>query len=603
MKKLLTALLAAVMCLTGCGDDTVTYSTTQFNDYFVNGGDLTTWNWLSQGASNVTKVLTNIVPSMLETSIYGEMKGDLAESWTHNEDYSVWTFKLKQGQMWQKATAGDNGDLTYEDYCEITAHDFVAAMKWVLTAENASECYEMATSNIKNAYAYLKGEITDFNEVGIKAIDDYTVEYTCNSGKPYFDTILLYPSFFPAPQKALDEFGSKWGTDPQYIVQAGSYLLTNYQNETEKTLTANEKHWDYENTKVKVVKMLAVKDKESTKEYFERGELSLCDLAGTQPTAESQNGNPYMYRTDPIACDYTFFLNNQAADPSANAAINNLNFRLALKHGIDRTEYVAANLDPIDPESLFVYTYTPAGFVSTSDGTDYTQLGKLKEQNVNPYNPELAAQYMAKAKEELGDTVEWPVKLGWAVKSGNETGGNVAIVLKDTLETCFNGDVTLEILEWSSSTRTEIYEPELNGMANAGWIPDYGDPCNVLFTILEDGYMNNVTEPTMSGWDLPEFQAMYAAADAITNDKDARYLAFANAEAYLLENAYIIPCCQAGAVYRMSNRNEYTKLYSLTGGMEYRYKYLDLYETAITAEQHAQFKADWQAKRKELGLG
>ena len=170
MKKLLTALLAAVLCLTGCGGDKgATYDTEVFKDFFVKtSGEITTWNYLSQAATVNARVLVNVVSGLLETDKYGKIVGDLAETWTHNDDYSEWTFKLRDGLKWYKITGTDeDGKNVYEEYAPITAADVVYGQKWVLTKDNASVCYEMATSTIKNAKEYFNGEITDFSQVGI----------------------------------------------------------------------------------------------------------------------------------------------------------------------------------------------------------------------------------------------------------------------------------------------------------------------------------------------------------------------------------------------------------------------------------------------------
>jgi len=604
MKKLLTALLAAMLCLTGCGgDEAVTYETDVLKDWFVKtNGEISTWNYLDQGATVNTRVLVQLLSGLLDRDQYGQMVGDLAaEGWTHNDDYSEWTFTLKDGLKWYKATKGDDGIYTYEEYADVTAADFVYGQQWILTKENGSVCYEMAISTLKNAKEYFNGEITDFSQVGVEAVDEKTIKYTLKSGMPYFDTVLLYSSFYPANQKFVEECGDKWGSGPEYILYNGAYFIEEYQNDTEKVFVKNENYWDAESVTIPKVTSIAVKDTESTKEYFERGELSYCQLAGTQPIAEHNDGNEYMYRTEPYACSYVFFLNNQVADANTQAAMNNLNFRKALFYGIDREEFVAQT-DPINPKSLYTYTYTAPGFVATSDGTDYTQLPALKPYNQDQYDSTKAHQYLDAAKAELGDTVTWPVSISWYYRAGNETNSNTASVLKDIIETEFPGDIEVTLGEYSSSATTEVYTPELHTMTYAGWVPDYGDPMNVLYTFLPDGYMNNVTEATLSGWDIPEFVDLYNKANAITNDVDARYNAFAEAEAHLIENVYMIPIYQAGAQYRMSNINEYSRIYSLTGGVNYRYKGMQLLDHAVTADEQAEFKAAWEAKRVELGL-
>ena len=606
MKKLLTALLAAMLCLTGCGGDKgAEYSTEVFKDFFVKtSGEVTTWNYLNQAATVNARVLVNIVSGLLETDKYGQIVGDLAaEGWTHNDDYSEWTFTLKDGLKWYAITGQDeDGKNIFEEYASVTAADFVAAQKWVLTKENQSVCYEMATSTIKNAKEYFDGKITDFSQVGIEAVDEKTIKYTLKSGMPYFDTVLLYPSFYPANQQFIDECGDKFGTAPEYILYNSAYLIEEYQNDTEKILVKNENYWDAESVTIPTVEWIAIKDIESSKEYFERGELTYCQLAGTQPIAEANDDNPYMYRADPYACSYCLFLNNQYADEDGREALNNLNFRKALAYGFNREEYVAQTADPINPTTLYTDTYTAPGFVATSDGTDYTKLPALAKFEGDEYDSTKARQYMDAAKAELEGKVTWPVSLNWWYKAGNETAANTATVFKDILETEFPDEIVVERKEYSQSATTEVYEPELNAFAAAGWIPDYGDPMNVLYTFLPDGYMNNVTEARMSGWDLPEFISLYNKANAITDDVDARYNAFAEAEAYLLENCYVIPLYQAGAVYKMSAYNEYSRIYALTSGVNYRYKGIELSDHAITAEEMAEYKTAWEAKRKELGL-
>ena len=308
MKKTLAALLAVGMLLTACGGKGKTidteYDTAVFKDFFTSGGgDIQTWNYLSQGASVNTRVLVNVMSGLLDTNEYGEYVADLAETWTHNDDFTVWTFTLRDGINWYK----QDGSV----YAPIKAQDWVTAIEYVLNPANASECYEMAYSTLLNGDKYFNGEITDFSQVGVKALDDKTVEFTCKKGVPYFESILIYGSFWPANADFLAEVGEKWGNGPDTILYSGAYLIKDdYINDNQKTYIANEGYWDYENVKVKTVQDIAVKDIESTKELFERGELSYCRLAGTQPTAEDRNGNQYMYKTDPVACAYVMFLNN-----------------------------------------------------------------------------------------------------------------------------------------------------------------------------------------------------------------------------------------------------------------------------------------------------
>lgn len=605
MKKLLITLLVVMMSVTGCSrKKEVVYDTDIFKEYFLKStGEMTTWNYLNQATTTNTQVLVNIISGALDCDRYGVIVNDLAQNVEHNDDYSVWTITLKKGMPWQVIDGkNEDGEYVYKKYAEVTAHDFVYGAKWILDKDNASECFEMHTSTIKNAREYYDGKIKNWDQVGIKALDDYTIQYTLKSGMAYFESVLLYPAFYPVNEKFVKEMGDTFGSSPETILYNGAYLIGEYQNDTYKTMVANDKYWDYNSITIPTIEWIAVKDAELTKEYFERGELSYCTLTGTQPEAEAKKENEYMYRTDPYACNYTFFLNNQAEDENVRKAMNNENFRRALYYGIDRYEFVSL-VDPLEPESLYCYTYTAENFATLSDGTDYTDLPELARFKENPYNPDLARIYLNRAKKELGDSVSWPIKLGWYYKSGNETSANTAILLRDILETTFDDEVTLKIGEYSTNARKEVYASELNGLALAGWVPDYGDLTNVLYSILHDGYMNNSdnSPAAMSGWYLEEFEKLYYDAASII-DTDERLKAFAKAEAYMLENMYIIPIYQAGSVYRMSTVNEYSRNYSLTGGVQYRYKGMEIFDHVVTAKQQAEFREEWHQKRVELGL-
>lgn len=610
MKKLLTALLAAVLCLTGCGGGETTYSTDELKDFVVKSGEISTWNYLDQAATSSTQVLVNLVSGLLETDKYGKIVGDCAaEGWTVNENADVWTFKLKDGLKWYKKVLDDEGNSTYEEYADITAHDFVYGIKWVL--ENSTACYELACSTIKGAKEYQTGATTDFSTVGVKALDDKTVEFTLIGATPYFDTVVLYPSFYPASQKFVEECGENWATSPETILYNSAYFVDAFTAEQEKVFVKNENYWDADSVTIPKVTVLAVDSYESTYNLFKEGYLSHCRLAGTQPMKLYEDGDEHMFRTDPYACNYVFFLNNRTNVKDAEEkgttrentqkAINNLNFRKALFYGIDREGFVEQT-DPIDPKSIYAYTYTADGYVSTTDGTDYTDQPELKQFKQDQYDSAKAQDYLAKAKQELGDTVTWPVHIQWWHKAGNETAENTAAVLKDTIDTEFDGDIVLDIEEYTTSMLVDVYPDEYQCLSAAGWIPDYGDPSNVLYTFLPDGYMNNVKNNALSHWDLPqEYIDMYNDAFA-TADIDARYKKFAECEQYLIENCYIIPMYQAGAYYKLTTFNEYSRIYSLTGGVNFRYKGIELRDHVLTAEEVAADKDAWHKKRVELGL-
>lgn len=614
MKKTLAGLLAAAMLVTGCGSKEASYDPKNFVDYILSGQDVTTFNYLTTYQAVDARTNANVVSGLTENNKYGEIVGDLAENWETDENSHVWTFHLRDGIKWYNRDGSEYGT--------VTADDFVYSAEYILDPANQSMQISMLRELIAGAEEYYQAMVAwdeagrdeatkpSFENVGIKAIDDKTIEYTTTGeGKPYFLSATMYSCFYPVSRAYVADLtnqGLVFGNTMDTILYNGCYLLDSFQLDTEKVFTKNPGYWDAENVTFDKVTVIAVKDRESTLDLFERGELSYADLAGTQITAESDAKNPYLMQTDPSATAYVMFLNNECSNANTAAAIQNENFRKALFYGFDRKSFTETT-EPVDPESIYTYGYTAPNVLTTSDGTDYTQLGELAKWQTDQYDVEKAKEYMALAKTELeAQGVTFPVELPWYSKSGNETAGQTASILKDTLETNLGSEnVTVTLSEYSVSFRTDVAYDNKQSMASAGWAPDYLDPINILGTFRSNGQMNNaedITAGQYSHFGDATFDQMIAEADAIVDDVDARYLAFANAEAYLLEHAYFIPLYAAGSFWRVSSINEYSRPYSKSGISGYRYKGYEAYDHAITTEEQEAFKEAWHQKRVELGL-
>lgn len=615
MKKTLAGLLAAAMLVTGCGGSKeASYDPKNFVDYILSSGDLETWNYVTTYKAVDARVSTNLIGGLTENNKYGEIVGDFAERWETDENSHVWTFHLRQGQKWYNRDGSEYGN--------VTADDWIYSAEYILDPANNSMQISMLRELIAGADEYYQAMVAwdeagrdaaskpSFDTVGVKALDEYTIQYTTTgAGKPYFLSATLYSCLYPVNRQYLAELtaaGKTFGNSPDTILYNGCYTIDSYENGSQKVFKKNPGYWDAENVTFDTVTVIAVKDRESTLDLFERGELSYADLAGTQVTAETDADNPYLMHTDPSATAYVMFLNNENADPNTAAAIQNENFRKALFYGFDRKAYTEMT-EPIDPESIYTYGYTASGVLTTPDGTDYTELGDLAQWHTDQYNVELAKEYMATARTELeAQGVTFPIDLQWYSKSGDETAGQSAAIVESTLEANLgaeNVDVTLH--EYSQSFLTEAAYENNQAMAGAGWAPDYLDPINILGTFRSNGQMNNAEDITggqYSHFSDPTFDQMIAEADAIVNDTTARYTAFANAEAYLLEHAYFIPLYAAGSFWRVSSINEYSRPYSKSGITGYKFKGYEAYDHAITTEEQEKFKEEWHAVRVEKKL-
>jgi oligopeptide transport system substrate-binding protein len=186
-------------------------------DYvYVFSTDPRSFNYLNdQRATNIQHI-ANFVDALLEHDRYGILRPALAESWKVNDDFTVWTFDIRQGTKWVTA------DL--ETYAEVKAQDWVDAMKYMLDNKSPLTC--LVDGFVRNAGAYLQGKITDFSQVGVKAKGDYVLEYTLERPIPYFDTILTSNAYYPVNGDFLRSKGVDFGrvTGMPFFTMAHMYF-------------------------------------------------------------------------------------------------------------------------------------------------------------------------------------------------------------------------------------------------------------------------------------------------------------------------------------------------------------------------------------------
>lgn len=594
-----------MMTLTGCSSDEVTYDPNNYVDYITT--EYSTLNYLTSWSAATFRITANCIDGLMEYDKYGQIVGALAEEVTHNEDYSVWTFKLREGVYWYTSEK--------EEYAEVTSDDFVYAAEYILDPINGSYNVNSYKGVIEGATEYYdalnNGQTADFSTVGVKALDKYTVEYTMADGKgtPYFDSAVTYPAYNPVNREfvstlSLNDLGApNFGVDKDSILYCGPYILTECTLEQEKLFERNENYWDIDSVTFETVKVLYFKDQESIYEAFNRGLVSHTPLLSTTAVKLSNEESPYLIQTDLQPSCRVLSLNNQNMySEDANTAMENLNFRKSLFYGIDRTLYNEVE-NPINPEISEGHGFSGTDFVYTSDGTDYTQLGGLaKYHDGTNYDMDLALEYKEKAIEELtAQGVTFPITLIYQHQSGNETEANKATMLKEAIEALGTEYVTVEIKEYTNSS--EMRASGEYAIAISGWTPDWGDPVNNLTCLKSySGTVNSYENITVSGsshWLYEEYDAMVEAADLIT-DKDERYLAMANAEAWLLDNAYIIPLYQSGGTFELTTINNYSKVHTGVGVDQFKWKGIEATDHIVTTEENQAYKEAWETERAKV---
>ena len=205
-------------------------------------GEVTTLNYLITATTNDFQISANVIDTLLEYDNKGELLPSLATDWAYDEAANTWTFTLREGQKWVDHTGAAVAD--------VTAQDFVDSMKYILTPSNTSATSQMLFGVIENAEEYYQGlagedgfDEIDFSEVGVKALDEHTLQYTLADQVPYFLSMLTYVCFMPAYGPQLEEQGGSFGTTAESMYYCGAYYISRYEPQVQMVLTKNGSNW------------------------------------------------------------------------------------------------------------------------------------------------------------------------------------------------------------------------------------------------------------------------------------------------------------------------------------------------------------------------
>ncbi len=625
MKKALSLILALVLVLS-CVCVASADEIKNFRDYQTQANEMETFCYHYSQAAVDLNVLSNCYEHLLTNDAAGALVGAAAKEWSSPDGGKTWTFVL-------------NDDVTWVDYkgeymADCTAEDWLTGLEWVLNyAKNQAANTTMPIQMIEGAEAYYEytktlaaeeakaltaGEGSKFLEmVGVTCPDPYTITFTCIDKLTYFPSVATYNCLAPLSAELIDEIGvdGYFGASYDTMWYNGPYTITTYIYQNEKVLTKNESYHAADTTKLfDTVTVKMVESADVAYEMFVAGELDYIDLPASKlktiyddPTHEY---NDNLVENRPTKYSYSihfnFFKNNADGTPDVNwnTAVANENFRLALYYGLDPVNYLARTND-INPLACQNLAYTGNFVAVNSQGVDYTQLVRneigyqYESDKFSRYQPEIAAEYKAKAIEELTAAgVELPVKMAYYISGSNTNQKETADVFANLIKTCLGDDlVVLDTKTYVSKFNTEVRDPKLHSIAITGWGADFADPVNFLGqeTYGED---NAYFSMTYSNCNLAtdaalievykEFTRLTNEAAAITDDLDARYAAFAKAEAYMLQHALTIPWSY-DVSWTLTKVNNYTQVYSAYGNQSERYVNWETSTEPYTAEQYAEF--------------
>lgn len=357
--------------------------------------DPVTWDGLATSRAADTDAIINTYDGLMEYDVEGTLQPALAESYEVSDDGLTYTFHLRKDVKWT--------DSQGREVDTVKADDFVAGMQHMCDAQGGLEY--LVQGVIKNVSQYISGEVTDFDEVGVKAVDDYTVEYTLEEPCSYFMTMLGYTIFMPMSRSYYQSQGGKFGAeydssaaDYQYgkdsnsIAYCGPYLVTNATAKNTIVFKLSDSYWNKDNVNIKTLTWLFNDQSDVTKMYTDAkaGTVDYVNLnTSTMETAKSEGlYDQYAVVSDTDATSFMAFYNiNRTATANANdgttakstksdeeiqrtnKALQNVHFRRAISFAADRGAYNAQQVGEDLKYTSLRNTFTPGYFVSLSKDT------------------------------------------------------------------------------------------------------------------------------------------------------------------------------------------------------------------------------------------
>ena len=625
--------LATGILLSACGQsntDTSTYSSTF-------SANPTTFNYLLDYYADNTAVITNLVDGLLENDSYGNLVPAVAEDWSVSSDGLTYTYKLRKDAKWYTADG--------EEYASVKAQDFVTGIKYA--ADNKGQAMDLIQNSIKGLNDYVTGVTNDFSTVGVKALDDHTVEYTMTRPEPYWNSKTTNSILFPVNEEFLKSKDKDFGTlTPDSILYNGPYLLKDFTSKSSIEYVKNPHYYDHDKVTIEKVKLAYFdgSDQEMTIRNFESGAYS---IAGVYPnssnyakTKEKYQDNIVYSLQDKTSWYFNFNVNRKTYNhtakttdeqkKSAQTAILNKNFRQAINFGIDRTAYSAQSNGEEAASKTLRNTLVPPTFVQVGDktfgevtasklvnyGTEWSGINLADAQDAY-FNKEKAQAKFAEAKKELeAQGVTFPIHLDVPVDQTNKNAVSGMNSVKQTLETVLGSDnIVIDVQQLSTDDFGNVAFLAPNPAARDydlnfdGWVGDYQDPSTYLdpfnaetgFYLKIFGLDSKEDQELIKSLGLDTYTQLLKEADAENKDVAKRYEKYAEAQAWMIDNSLVMSAMSNGGTASVTKVTPFTRAYSLVGikGDGNNYKYMRLQKDPVTKKQFDEAKAKWEEESKK----
>ena len=427
-------------------------------------------------------VVTNLFEGLYNEDAKGNPVPGVASSYDVNADFTVYTFHLHDA-LWS------NGD-------PVKASDFVFSWQRAVDPKTASNySYFLGLVGVKNADDIVAGKLP-ITDLGVKAIDDKTLEVTLSKPVPYFVRMTAHATLFPIPQAVVEKFGADW-TKPENIISNGAYVLAENSPGERVTIKRNPKYWDDAKTVITTINFLTINDENQGVTRFQAGEVDQTDVpAGQYPSMKE--AQPDQTFSVPQLCTYYFDINQTATQKTE--ALKDVRVRQAISYAIDR-DVIVNNI--LQGGQIPAYYFTPpatAGFVPPD-----APAAKMTQ-----------AERDAKAKElltEAGYGPDKPISFTY-IYNTSVAHQQIATVVSQMLKEKLGINMTLQDMEFA--TLLDKRHQRDFDVARDAWCGDYNEASTF------EGLMDSTSSQNNSGYSNPDVDKWLKEAST-SKDPNVQY--------------------------------------------------------------------------------
>lgn len=627
--------LTAGLALAACGSSQSSNAEKTYSYVFTSNPD--TLDYITSTRGSTSSITTNLIDGLLENDKYGNLIPSMAESWTVSKDGLTYTYKIRQGAKWYTSEG--------KEYADVTAHDFVTGLKYA--ADKKAENLYLVQDSIKGLADYVEGETSDFETVGVKAVDDYTLQYTLNKPESYWNSKTTGGILSPVNEAFLKSKGDDFGSvTPSSILSNGPYLFKSFSSKSLIEFDKNPNYWDKDNVKIEKVKLSFFdgSDQDSLARGFLEGNYSdgrIFPISSVFDQLKKGNEDKITYTPqNSVTFYYLFNVNRQSYKQTMKqsdkektdslAAMQNKDFRQAVNFAFDRHAYAAQTNGEDGADRILRNTLIPSDFVQIGGknfgdvvnekiinyGTEWSNIN-LNDAQPAFLNAEKAKAAFAKAKETLqAEGVTFPIHLDMPVDQTAKLDVQQASSFKQTVEEILGANnVVIDVIQLSPDEKdqatffADTAEQKDYDIDISGWSGDYSDPKTYLDLLdpesgsqlnnigLTAGKDNEVKEKI----GLSAYKKLLDEADSEVENTQARYEKFAEVQAWLTDSALFLPVQSGGANPIFRKTVPFTGAFSFVGhkGDADNYKYVELQKEPVTAKQYQELYEKWLKEKAE----